>query len=134
MVMLGDNLVAGSFADVVSDFESGSVGCRIFLKELPDVEELGVARIEGGRLTRVVEKPTQFVSNLAVTGIYLFDNTCFDMIEELYPSGRNELEVTDLINAYIDIQSCDTHLLEQPWLDAGTFESLRRAARMFGSE
>jgi glucose-1-phosphate thymidylyltransferase len=131
MVMLGDNLVAGSLADVVTDFESCSVGCRVFLKELPNVDGLGVALMDGGRLARVVEKPTRFISNLAVTGIYLFDNRCFDMIDQLYPSGRNELEVTDLINAYVALQACDTHVLEGDWLDAGTFESLEKAARIF---
>jgi glucose-1-phosphate thymidylyltransferase len=134
MVMLGDNLVSESFGDIVSDFERGSVGCRVFLKELANVEGLGVAQMEGGQLARVVEKPTEFVSNFAVTGLYLFDNRCFDMIDELYPSGRNELEVTDLINAYIDLNACDSQVLQGDWLDAGTFESLAKAASIFDTE
>ena len=134
MVMLGDNLVAENLARAVSDFEGSSAGCQIFLKQLPNVDGLGVARMSEGRLARVVEKPTKFISDLAVTGVYLFDHRCFDLIDELYPSDRNELEVTDLINAYIDLHACDTYTLEGDWMDAGTFESLEKAARIFDSK
>ena len=133
MVMLGDNLVGEILAEPVQDFERSGLGCRIFVKEVPDVRGFGVARVEDGVITRVVEKPEEFVSNLAVTGIYLFDNRCFDLIETLFPSGRHELEVTDLINAYFEIGACDTHVLSGDWLDAGTFQSLQRATSIFGS-
>ena len=133
MVLLGDNLVGETFAEVVSDFEHASVGCRIFLKELEDVDGLGVACMENGAVTRVVEKPEEHVGNLVATGIYLFDNRCFDLIDTLSPSGRAEYEVTDLINEYIKLGSCDYHLLEGAWLDAGTFENLRRAVDIFGT-
>ena len=134
MVVLGDNLVGETFAEIVRDFESASVGCRIFLKELADVDGLGVARLENGAVTQVVEKPEEHVSNLVATGIYLFDNRCFDLIEGLTPSGRAEYEVTDLINEYIKLDSCDYHVLKSTWLDAGTFENLRRAVDIFGTE
>ena len=71
---------------------------------------------------------------MIVTGIYLFDHHCFDMIEDLYPSSRNELEVTDLINKYISLNSCDTQIIEDDWLDAGTFSALEKAGKLFGSE
>ena len=132
MVMLGDNLVNETFADVVQDFERSQVGCRIFLKELRNVDGLGVACIENGVVTRLVEKPDTFISNLAAVGIYLFDSRCFDLIETLVPSGRDEYEVTDLINEYIQIGGCDSHVLSGSWLDAGTFESLRKALEIFG--
>jgi len=134
MVMLGDNLVSETFAAIVRDFEQSSLGCRIFLKAVPDVEGLGVGYVENGVIKNVVEKPEEFVSNLAVTGIYLFDNRCFDLIETLYPSSREELEVTDLINAYLQIGACDSHLLTGDWMDAGTFDSLKKAATIFGVE
>ena len=134
MVTLGDNLTNETFAETVQDFERSPFGCRIFLKELTNVDGLGVARIEDGAITEVVEKPDRFVSNFAVTGVYLFDNRCFDFIDTLYPSGRDELEVTDLINAYIRLQACDSYLIRGTWLDAGTFESLQRAVSIFGAE
>ncbi len=134
MVMLGDNLVSETFTEAVRDFERSSVGCRIFLKELPRVDGLGVAVVENGIVSRVVEKPNEFISNLAVTGIYLFDNRCFDLIDKLYPSNRNELEVTDLINTYIEMGACNSDLLKGSWLDAGTFESLRRGGSIFGED
>ena len=133
MVMLGDNLVSETFAEVVQDFERSPVGCRMFLKELQNVDGLGVACVENGVVTRVVEKPDRFISNLAAVGSYLFDKRCFDLIENLVPSGRDEFEVTDLINEYIKIQACDSHLLTGTWLDAGTFESLSKAVDIFGA-
>ena len=132
MVMLGDNLVRETFVDIVNQFERSAIGCRIFLKEMQDVEGLGVCCVENGVVTRVVEKPDEFVSNLAVTGIYLFDNRCFGLIKTLYPSDREELEVTDLINAYFEIGACDSYVLTGDWMDAGTFESLGVAGATFG--
>ena len=132
MVMLGDNLVRETFAHLAKQFERSAIGCRIFLKEMQNVEGLGVAWVENGVVTRGVEKPEEFVSNLVVTGIYLFDNECFDLIDKLYPSSRQELEVTDLINAYFELGECDPYLLTGDWMDAGTFESLERAGSIFG--
>jgi glucose-1-phosphate thymidylyltransferase len=132
MVMLGDNLVKETFADIVAQFDQPASGCRIFLKEMQNVDGFGVGQIENGVVTRVVEKPDKFVSNLAVTGIYLFDNRCFNLIDTLYPSSRQELEVADLINAYFDLGACDSHLLTGDWMDAGTFASLETAGLVFG--
>jgi glucose-1-phosphate thymidylyltransferase len=134
MVILGDNLVKETFAEVVEDFEKSSSGCRIFLKQVENVDGLGVARIEDGIVTEVIEKPVQPVSNLAVTGIYLLDNKCFDFIEDLSPSNRNELEVSSLINKYIRFGNCDSHTVAGDWLDAGRFESLREAGARFGDK
>ena len=133
MVMLGDNLVSETFADIVKQFELSDTGCRIFLKEMEDVDGLGVGQIEDGVVTKVIEKPDRFVSNFAVTGIYLFDNRCFDLIDTLYPSTRQELEVTDLINAYLELGACDSHTLTGDWMDAGTFESLVKAGTVFAN-
>jgi glucose-1-phosphate thymidylyltransferase len=132
MVMLGDNLVRETFSEIVKQFEQSDLGCRIFLKEMEDLSGLGVGQIEDGVVTRVVEKPEKFVSNLVVTGIYLFDNRCFDLIDTLYPSSRQELEVTDLINAFFELGACDSYVLTGDWMDAGTFESLVRAGAVFG--
>jgi len=130
MVILGDNLTTETFDERIRAFERSTSGCCIFLKELTSVDGLGVARIERGVVTEIVEKPSLFISNKAVTGIYLFDNRCFEFIEELYPSHRMELEVTDLVNRYIAINSCEAHFLSESWLDAGTFESLKKAGEL----
>jgi glucose-1-phosphate thymidylyltransferase len=130
MVILGDNLTTETFDERIREFERSTNGCCIFLKELTSVDGLGVARIERGAVTEIIEKPSAFVSNKAVTGIYLFDNRCFEFIEELYPSHRMELEVTDLINRYIAINSCEAHFLSGSWLDTGTFESLKKAGEL----
>ena len=90
--------------------------------------------MQNGKIIEVIEKPTSMISKMIVTGIYLFDYRCFDMIEDLYPSSRNELEVTDLINKYISLNSCDTQIIEDDWLDAGTFSALEKAGKLFGSE
>ncbi len=132
MVMLGDNIVSETFTASVKEFEQSPGGCRIFLKKLTTLDGLGVALIRDGRVIEVIEKPSKHVSDYAVTGIYLFDSKCFELIDRLYPSSRNELEVTDLINEYIKAGSCGACVIKGDWLDAGTFDSLRRATSVFG--
>ena len=134
MVILGDNLVKGTFSTTIKDFEKSKSGCGVFLKENENFQGFGVALMQNGKIIEVIEKPTSMISKMIVTGIYLFDYHCFDMIEDLYPSSRNELEVTDLINKYISLNSCDTQIIEDDWLDAGTFSALEKAGKLFGSE
>jgi glucose-1-phosphate thymidylyltransferase len=111
----------------VKDFEMQKGGAKILLKEVPDPERFGVAEIENGKLVRVVEKPVQPRSNLAVIGIYMYDSRVFDIIKTLKPSGRGELEITDVNNAYIEEGKMTWEMLQGWWTDAGTFESLLRA-------
>ena len=100
-VMLGDNIIEGSIRAAADQFRGQAAGAHILLKEVPDAERFGVAEVEGGRILAIEEKPRRPKSNYAVTGIYMYDATVFDKINTLVPSGRGELEITDVNNAYI---------------------------------
>jgi glucose-1-phosphate thymidylyltransferase len=126
-VVLGDNIIEKNIMKAVKDFEMQQGGAKILLKEVPDPERFGVAEIENGKLVRVVEKPVQPRSNLAVIGIYMYDSRVFDIIKTLKPSNRGELEITDVNNAYIEEGKMTWEMLQGWWTDAGTFESLLRA-------
>lgn len=129
-VILGDNIIERSIADAVREFEAQASGAKILLKEVPDAERFGVAEIQGDRIVGIEEKPKQPKSNCAVTGIYMYDGTVFDKTRTLEPSARGELEITDVNNAYIREGTMTFSFLEGWWTDAGTFESLHRAANL----
>ncbi len=97
------------------------------LKEVQDAERFGVAEIRGNRVVGIEEKPRNPKSNYAVIGIYLYDATVFQKIRRLKPSGRGELEITDVNNFYIEEGNLTYEILDGWWTDAGTFESLLRA-------
>jgi glucose-1-phosphate thymidylyltransferase len=126
-VILGDNIIKGSIRTAVEEFCHQPAGAKILLKEVPDAERFGVAEIEGGRILGIEEKPKQPKSNLAVTGIYLYDETVFDKVQKLKRSDRGELEITDVNNAYIAEGTMSFAHLDGWWTDAGTFDSLLRA-------
>jgi glucose-1-phosphate thymidylyltransferase len=94
------------------------------LKEVPNAQRFGVAEIQGDRVARIEEKPAVPKSNYAVIGIYLYDATVFQKIRRLKPSGRGELEITDVNNFFIEERAMSFEILEGWWTDAGTFESL----------
>jgi glucose-1-phosphate thymidylyltransferase len=129
-VVLGDNIIEGSVADAVRDFERQERGAKILLKEVPDAERFGVAEIQDDRIVGIEEKPRNPKSNCAVTGIYMYDETVFDKTRTLKPSARGELEITDVNNAYIKEGTMTFSYLEGWWTDAGTFDSLLRAANL----
>jgi glucose-1-phosphate thymidylyltransferase len=129
-VILGDNIIEGSIAQAVREFERQERGARILLKEVPDAGRFGVAELRGGRIVGIEEKPAQPKSPYAVIGIYLYDGTVFDKVKELVPSKRGELEITDVNNAYIREGAMTFSFLEGWWTDAGTFESLLKAANL----
>jgi len=129
-VVLGDNIIEGNIRGAAEDFRRQPHGARILLKEVPDAERFGVAELAGGRIVSIEEKPERPKSNYAVTGIYMYDGTVFDKIRMLLPSGRGELEITDVNNAYIREGSMTFSVLDGWWTDAGTFESLLRAANL----
>jgi len=133
-VILGDNIIEGHIREAVEEFRRQPQGARILLKEVPDVERFGVAEIQGDRIVGIQEKPAHPKSNYAVTGIYLYDNTVFDKIRSLAPSGRGELEITDVNNAYIAEGAMSFSYLEGWWTDAGTFDSLLRAANLVAGQ
>jgi len=126
-VVLGDNLIEKNIVKAVKDFAKQKKGAKILLKEVPDPERFGVAEIRNGKLVAIEEKPKRPRSNLAVIGIYLYDNRVFDIVKKLKPSDRGELEITDVNNAYVRNGGMTWEMLEGWWTDAGTFESLMRA-------
>ena len=116
--------------DAAQAFEKQERGARILLKEVPDAERFGVAEMEGGRILGIEEKPKKPKSNYAVTGIYMYDGTVFEKVKKLVPSGRGELEITDVNNAYIREGTMTYSYVDGWWTDAGTFESLLRATNL----
>jgi glucose-1-phosphate thymidylyltransferase len=129
-VVLGDNIIEKNIRRAVENFQKQKEGAKIMLKEVPDPQRFGVAELEGDRITRIEEKPKKPKSQYAVIGIYLFDQEVFDIIKTLKPSGRGELEITDVNNRYIEKRLMTWDILEGWWTDAGTFESLLRANQL----
>ena len=129
-VILGDNIIEGNIRKAADQFTAQAEGAHILLKEVPDAERFGVAELAGGKIVGIEEKPQRPKSNYAVTGIYMYDPTVFDKIRTLVPSNRGELEITDVNNAYIGEGSMSFSFLDGWWTDAGTFDSLLRAANL----
>lgn len=129
-VVLGDNIIEGDIRKAADEFRTQKSGAKVLLKQVDDAERFGVAELSGSKIVGIEEKPKQPKSNFAVTGIYMYDNTVFDKIRTLVPSGRGELEITDVNNAYIRENTLTYAHLEGWWTDAGTFESLLRAANL----
>ncbi|MDW7776892.1 MAG: sugar phosphate nucleotidyltransferase [Methanosarcinales archaeon] len=126
-VILGDNIYQDTVRSAVDSFTTGA---RIFLKEVTDANRFGVAEVNGDRIVSIEEKPDVPKSNLAVTGLYLYDPGVFRLIHDLKPSGRGELEITDVNNAYIRMDDMSYSILYGFWSDAGTFDSLIYASEL----
>ena len=129
-VVLGDNIIEGSIVGAVRRFARQPRGARVILKEVPDAERFGVAEIRDGRVVSIVEKPKRPKSGYAVTGIYLYDRQVFDVCRTLEPSGRGELEITDVNNWYLRRGQLSCEILDGWWTDAGTMLSLHRAGNL----
>jgi len=132
-VILGDNVFERDLSAQVARFEEVSCGARVLLKEVPDPERFGVAEVSNGRVTRIVEKPVNPPSHLAVVGAYFYDRRVFDIIKTLRPSGRGELEITDVNNQYLAWGQLTYDLVDGWWADAGTPESLLRVSNLVAS-
>ena len=134
VVILGDNIFEENIKDFVKAFETQqqSQGARIFLKEvdMKSAKRFGIALVEGDKVSYVEEKPEHPKSNLAMTGLYMFDAKVFETIKTLKPSGRGELEITDAIDHFVKSGNCYYNKLGGFWSDAGTFESLHRASTL----
>ncbi len=136
IVILGDNIFEDDISLFVKEFEAQEFeisgkkvgGAKIFLKKVPDPERFGVAEIKNGKVISIEEKPKKPKSNYAVTGLYMYDNQVFDVIRTLKPSERGELEITDVNNFYIRQGTMTYEILKGFWTDAGTFDSLLKAA------
>ena len=128
-VHLGDNIFQDDIKPFVEEFKAGGEkGAMVFLKEVPDPERFGVAEVgKEDRVLRIEEKPKEPKTNLAVTGLYFYDNEVFALLPSLLPSGRGELEITDVNNYYIQKGHMRYRRIEGYWTDAGTFDSWKRA-------
>ena len=129
-VILGDNIIEDNITPFVEEFKKQSDGAKILLKEIPEPNRFGVPVLEGSKIIRIEEKPAIPKSPYAVTGIYMYDHTVFDIIKGLKPSERGELEITDVNNAYLSRDNLTYNILRGWWTDAGTPESLFYASQL----
>jgi glucose-1-phosphate thymidylyltransferase len=130
VVFLGDNFIKGGVVPYVESFRRSGTDCQVLLKSVPNPRDFGVAQLEKGRLSRVVEKPSQPPSDLAVIGIYMFDSPVFEAVEAIRPSARGELEITDTIQYLIDHgYGVRAEVVEDCWIDTGKMDDLLAANR-----
>lgn len=127
-VILGDNTTDADISDPVRTFQRGA---RLFLKKVSDPQRFGVPVFGSSKIVRIEEKPKEPKSEYAVTGVYIYDPRVFEFIRDLQPSSRDELEITDVNNRYIESGELDWVELQGFWSDAGTFDSLYRANRFW---
>jgi glucose-1-phosphate thymidylyltransferase len=129
-VVLGDNILQKSIATFVRKFRHQGTGAKILLSEVSDPQRFGVPVFQDDRVIRIEEKPEDPKSNYAVIGVYMYDNRVFEIITTLKPSGRGELEITDVNNAYIESGDLSYDVIDGWWTDAGTFDSLLKASNL----
>lgn len=130
-VLLGDNIFEYSIAPIVERFRRQPNGARLVLAEVQNPAEYGIAEFHDGKLTRIVEKPRIAASPLAVTGLYLYDPSVFEMIRTLEPSARGELELTDVNNKYLQAGAIEVEHLDGYWADCGSsIDGLFAAAKL----
>ena len=133
-VILGDNVFADGIGLAVERFaDLPGDSAYVFLKRVPDPTRFGVADVTDGRIAGIEEKPAQPKSDLAVTGIYMYCAEVFDIVRTLKPSGRGELEISDVNDHYARAGRLHYSELDGWWTDAGTFESLARAGELAGN-
>ena len=125
-VCLGDNI----FEDKIDISDYDGSGAYIFLKSVPDPQRFGVAEVSGDSVVNIVEKPENPVSDLCTTGLYVYDTYVWNIIKQLKPSDRGELEITDVNNWYVKNGLMKFKKLEGFWSDAGTPESLAQATQL----
>ena len=130
VVILGDNIIEKTIKKAVDNFKRQPKGAKIVIKEVPDPERFGVVNLEENKITSIEEKPKRPKSDCIVTGIYMYDSQVFDIIKNLKPSGRGELEITDVNNKYLEMEELTFETLDGWWSDSGTFESLLRASNL----
>jgi glucose-1-phosphate thymidylyltransferase len=129
-VILGDNIIEGNICKAVRAYRHQGGGAKIMLKKVHDPQRFGVPELDGKRVLRIEEKPKSPKSDYAVIGIYMYDADVFNIIRTLKPSGRGELEITDVNNNYISRDEMSWDELDGWWTDAGTFESLLHASNL----
>lgn len=139
VVILGDNVFEESIVPFVNNFRAQRKGAKILIQEVKDPQRYGVPELQGENIISIEEKPKRPKSNFAVTGIYMYDSSVFGIVKTLKPSGRGELEITDVNNAYIEKNELTYDILQGWWTDAGTHASLAKANELakdmlFGEE
>lgn len=127
-MILGDNIFEDDFSEAIKGFTSGA---HVFAKKVSDPERFGVVKFdESGKAIEVVEKPKEWISDFAVTGLYIYDNRVIDVAKNATPSERGEIEITSLQNYYLQLGELKVSTCEGEWLDAGTFDSLLEAGNI----
>jgi glucose-1-phosphate thymidylyltransferase len=131
VMYLGDNLLKHSIAEFVREFDREKPAAQILLAKVPDPQMFGVAELNGQRVVRLVEKPKEPKSDLALVGVYMFGREVFDSVKRIRPSFRNELEITDAIQDLID-QGLEVrpHIVDGWWKDTGKLEDMLEANRL----
>lgn len=128
VVVLGDNILEKGIKRGVRTFAQQQKGARVFLTEVENPSEYGIAQLNGDKIAKIIEKPQDPPTNLAVVGVYMYPPNVFDIIKTLEPSGRGELEITDVNNAYIQRGELEYELIDGFWIDAGeSHEALLKA-------
>ncbi len=129
-MILGDNIFETPIREAVDAYRADPEGAMVLLKEVDHPERFGVAELHEDRIVSILEKPSEPVSNLAVTGCYIYDARVFEMVRGLSPSDRGELEITDVNNRYLEAGSLRHYVVDGWWTDAGTIPSLYRATQL----
>ncbi|TBL81883.1 sugar phosphate nucleotidyltransferase [Paenibacillus thalictri] len=128
VVLLGDNLFEDTLRPAVQQFaQSEPQSARVFLKKVHDPKRYGVPELRGGRIASIEEKPLEPKSDYCVTGVYMYDSGVFDMIRQIAPSARGELEITDVNNVYAQLGKLQYTIFDGWWTDAGTPKSMFEA-------
>jgi len=131
-MILGDNIFEHDFTEDIKTFEKGG---RIFAIEVPDPQRFGVVEFdESNKVVSIEEKPQNPKSSFAIPGLYIFDNRVIDFAKEVKPSGRGEIEITDLHNRYLGLGELDVRQVRGKWFDAGTFDSLLEASNFIAEK
>ncbi len=127
-MILGDNIFEDDFSEDIINFKSGG---KIFVKKVSEPKRFGVVKFdEKGKAEKIVEKPKNWISDYAVTGLYVFDSRVVEIAKNIKPSDRGELEITDVNSWYLEKDELETAKVKGIWLDAGTFDSLYKAQQI----
>lgn len=127
-LILGDNIFEDDLSESIRNFKNGA---QIFTKKVSDPERFGVVKFDQHmNAVQIVEKPQEFLSDYAITGLYLFDNRVVNIAKNLKPSARNEYEITDLHNWYLENGALKVTIIDGEWIDAGTIDSLHHASQL----